>query len=136
MEATFSLSDPSLAPSAPEILHAAYKVKVQVVGDEAGKCSDIRVLNRIIRWTITCYKIEADPRHAERVVRKLGLEGSKVAQLPGSKVERKYDGNKSFDEACAAAIDTIANHRPGGSGKGKGCSIDNVSVETTTRNKP
>ena len=40
------------------------------------------------------YKIEADPRHAERVVRELGLEGSKGARLPGSKAERKYDGNE------------------------------------------
>ena len=44
--------------------------------------------------------------------------------------------NRSFDEACVAAIDSVANHRPGGSGKGKVCSIDNVSVETATRHKP
>ena len=69
------------------------------MGNEAGECSEIRVLNRIIRRTTTGYKIEADPRHAERVVRELGLEGSEGARLPGSKVERKYNGNKSFGQA-------------------------------------
>ena len=118
-----------------ELLQAAYKVKVQVMGDEAGECSEIRVLNRIIRRTTTGYKIEADPGHAERVVQELGLEGSKGTRLPGSKAEIKYDANNIFEEACVAAIDAIANHRPGVSGKGKGCSIDNVSVETTARNK-
>ena len=116
-----------------EILQAPCKLKVQVMGDKAGECSEIRVLNRITRRTITGHKIEADPRHVERVVRELGLEGSKGARLPGSKAERKYDGNKSFDEACAAAIDSVANHRPGGSGKGKRCSTDIVSVENTIR---
>ena len=52
---------------------AAYKVKVQVMGDETGECSEIRVLNRISRWTTTGCKIEAEPRHAERVVRELGF---------------------------------------------------------------
>ena len=105
--------------------------------NEIGECSEMFVLNRISRRDTPGYKIKADPRHVERVVRELGLEDSKAARLPGSKAERKNDGHRIFDEACVAAIGSIASHRSGGSGKGKGCSIDNVSVETTTRtNKP
>ena len=94
------------------------------------------MLNCIIRRSPTGYKIEGDPRHAERVVRGLGLEGSKGARLPGSKAERKHEGNKSFDEAFVAAVDSVASHRPGGSKKGKGCSIDNVSVDAAIRPNP
>ena len=38
------------------------------------------------------FTLEADPRHAELVVRDLGLEGIKLSKRPGSKEEHKRSG--------------------------------------------
>mgnify|MGYP003335226922 CR=1 FL=1 len=50
---------------------------------------EIHVLNRVLRLTPDGYRLEADPRHAEAVVRDLGLVGAKFFKLPGSKEEKR-----------------------------------------------
>jgi len=47
---------------------------------------EVEILNKIIRWTDRGIELEADPRHAEIVVRELGLEGATPSKVPGAKV--------------------------------------------------
>ena len=50
-------------------------------------CDDkeVRVLNRIVRWTSEGVEYEADPRHVEQIVRDLDLIGAKPVTTPGLK---------------------------------------------------
>ena len=73
-------------------LETACKVKCEVLGDGADEKKEIRVLNRIIRRVDTGFALEADPRHAEIIIRDLGLVGAKPSKLPGSKEDHKKAG--------------------------------------------
>ena len=44
------------------------------LGGGQGELKELRILNRVIRWTPTGLKYEVDPRHAEIVVR--GVAGA------------------------------------------------------------
>ncbi len=53
------------------------------LGGGAGELRELRVLNRVIRWTPAGLKYEADPRHAEIIVR--GVAGAERAlSAPGT----------------------------------------------------
>ena len=47
----------------------------------------IKVLNKILRYAEEGLELEADPRHAEMVIRDLGLEGGKLSKIPGTKAD-------------------------------------------------
>ena len=59
---------------------------------------EIRVLNKIVRYTATGIELEADPRHAEIVIRDLGLTDGKPSKVPGVK-EQGDDKHRLEDEA-------------------------------------
>ena len=44
-----------------------------------------RVLNRVVRWTASGLTYEADPRQSEKLIRELGMEGSKAVSTPVTK---------------------------------------------------
>ena len=74
----------------------AYKVKCEVLGVGTGELDEIRVLNRAIRHDGQGLTLEADPLHAEIVVKDLGLQIAKPSKLPVSKEEHKRsDGGPS-----------------------------------------
>ena len=50
---------------------------------------EVRILNRVVRWTEAGLLYEADERHEEIVVREMGLEGAKAAPTPGTREEQK-----------------------------------------------
>ena len=50
------------------------------------------MLNRVIKRDDHGFTLEADPRHAEIVVRDIGLVGAKASKLPGSKEEHRRAG--------------------------------------------
>ncbi len=66
-------------------LENKYKIKVEVLGEGPGCQDEVRILNKIVRWTPEGIDLEADPRHAEIVVRDLGLESAKPSRVPGTK---------------------------------------------------
>ena len=66
-------------------LEDKYKLKVEMLGRGAGQTSEMRILNRIVRATPKGLELEADPRHAELVVRELDLLGAKPSPVPGAK---------------------------------------------------
>ena len=78
-------------------LENKYKLKVQTLG-EGKECSkEIRVLNKVVRYTATGMELEADPRHAEIVIRDLGLSESKMSKVPGVKEPR--DDKQRLEDA-------------------------------------
>ena len=84
-----------------QVLTNAYKVKIETLGLDEGDAAEIRVLNRVLRRTPVGYRLEADPRHAEAVIRDLGLVGAKASKLPGSKEEKKRHGEIGEDKKSA-----------------------------------
>ena len=74
-----------------ETLESKYKLKVEVLGSGPGCRDEIRVLNKILRHTDEGLELEADPRHAEIVVRELGLLNAKASRVPGAKEPKKRE---------------------------------------------
>ena len=67
-----------------------YEIKAQVLGPDHGMEKEVKMLNRILRWTSKGIEYEPDQRHAELVIQELGLEGCKPVDTPGcSDAERK-----------------------------------------------
>ena len=55
---------------------------MDILGPGENQCQEIRVISRIIRWTTGGLEYELDQRHAERVIKELGLERSKPVSSP------------------------------------------------------
>ena len=49
------------------------------------------MLNKVLRYTKSGLELEADPRHAEIVVKDLGLTGAKISRVPGAKPAKKSE---------------------------------------------
>ena len=62
---------------AGEVTTRDRSAKAQIIGAGHAEDKEIRVLNRVISLTDKGYRLEVDPRHAEHVMRDLGLEGAK-----------------------------------------------------------
>ena len=73
------------------VMKAKYDIKVEYLGPKSEGCvEEIRVLNRTIRWTNDGLEYEPDCRHAEMVIRHLGVENCKPVTTPGC-TEAEYD---------------------------------------------
>ena len=95
-----------------------------VLGPDAHHESEVRILNRIIRWTKEGIEYEPDQRHAEKVVNDLGLEKSREVSTPCvpeiAADKRVNDKGKILLEAqdatrfrgIAARINYLAADRP------------------------
>ena len=59
-----------------------YEIKTSVVGKRCGLDKEVRVLNRIIRWTHEGWEYEADQRHGEIIVKETAMEDSKPTVTP------------------------------------------------------
>ena len=58
--------------------------KVGTLGGDAADLKEVRVLNRVLRWKAWGIAYEADPRHAELLIRTLGPNAPSRA-TPGIK---------------------------------------------------
>ena len=86
-DCTASASDTDLA-----WLEASFKrfeCKVQILGPGPGQLREVRVFNRVVRWTSAGILYELDQRHSEIVVREMGLEAAKPAPTAGAREEQK-----------------------------------------------
>ena len=64
----------------------AFEIKTKFLGpDKDRHQQEVRVLNRILAWTDGGLTYEADPRHAEIIIRDLGLEACKPVTTPGAR---------------------------------------------------
>ena len=72
--------------SARSTLEDKYAIKVDTLGNGKDCVSEVKILNKIVKHTGDGIELEADPRHAEIVVRELGLENAKISRVPGVKI--------------------------------------------------
>ena len=63
-----------------------------------GDHREVRILNKVVRWTPEGIELEADPRHAELVVRELGLEGAAASKVPGVKPTKEEEASAAGGE--------------------------------------
>ena len=68
-------------------LEDKYKLKVEVLSGDKSDVQEVKILNKIVRWTNKGVELEADPRHAEIVVRELGLRDATPSKVPGVKID-------------------------------------------------
>ena len=66
-----------------ELLSKRFDIKTAVVGRQEGEDKEARILNRLIRVTDDGWEYEADQRHAELIIKTLGMEESKPVVSPG-----------------------------------------------------
>ena len=74
-----------------------YEIQTQRIGGSEGRDVEGKILNRVVRWTQAGYEVEADPRHAELVVKQLGVGSMKALSTPG--VEGKEEEDLEEDKA-------------------------------------
>ena len=65
-----------------ELLSKRFDIKTAVVGRQEGEDKEARILNRLIRVTDDGWEYEADQRHAELIIKTLGMEQSKPVVSP------------------------------------------------------
>ena len=69
-----------------------FEVRAHTLGPETGQEREVRILNRVIRWTEDGLEYEPDQRHSEIAIRELGLEGARAVATPGTKEELALAG--------------------------------------------
>ena len=83
------------------------------VGESDGCVREIRILNRILRLTDDGLRYEADPRHAEMLVRALDLESASSVLTPGVKQESsatEYDAPRIDENDAIQHYDIDGPH--------------------------
>ena len=94
-----------------------------ILGPDIHDAKEVRLLNRIIAWDPDGIRLEADQRHAEILVRQLGLESAKGLDLPGVKDTSEEDADEASGQpvdavqatlyrACAARCNFLSLDRP------------------------
>ena len=89
-----------------------YKIKTERLGGSATDSKEIRVLNKILRYTPNGLELDADPRHAEMIIRDLNLAVAKPSKVPGSKADMAKFNNTTADTVTAG--EAVAVHRQAG----------------------
>ena len=69
-----------------------YKIKTERLGSGPSDSKEIRVLNKVLRYTDQGLELEADPRHAEMIIRDLELATASPSKVPGSKLDAVKPG--------------------------------------------
>ena len=64
------------------MMQAKYEIKSEFLGPEEGQNRELRVLNRVLRWTSRGIEYEPDQRHSEIIVKTLKLEHAKAVNTP------------------------------------------------------
>ena len=67
------------------MLEKRFEISTKVIGkaSEEGAVQEANVLNRVIRIDKGGWSYEEDQRHAELLIRQLGLQGAKSVGTPG-----------------------------------------------------
>ena len=92
-----------------------FEVTAHILGPEVGQEREVRILNRVIRWTPEGFECKPDRRHAEIAICELGLEGARAATTPGTKEELALAGLPRSGGTADAANRDHAIHRLRGS---------------------
>ena len=111
-----------------------------MLGEGKGQSPEMRILNKVVRWTAGGIELEADPRHAELVIKELGLAGGKSSSVPGAKESAKKmpeDGvdEKRMNSGTKARIELREDDLTGESGRAGSPTDEAPSAETRGRHK-
>ena len=104
-------------------LRARYDIKNEFLGPDAHHQQEIRVLNRYIRWAQRGLEYEPDQRHAELIIRDMGMRKAHQAPIPGIAAtkaeERQYAQSPQLNckdatafRGLAARLNYLALDRP------------------------
>ena len=77
-----------------------------ILGPESHDLKEIRLLNRVIAWTPSCIRYEADQRHGEILIKEFGLIGSKGVDTPSSHDHRICDDDEDNTEPLDPSLVT------------------------------
>ena len=89
-----------------------YNIKTERFGGGASVAKELRVLNKVLRYTAGGLDLEADPCHAEIIIRELNIAGAKPSKVPGSKADITRSDKMPVD--AIAAEEERAIHRLAG----------------------
>ena len=102
-----------------QMLSKDFKIKTNKIGPDEKDEKQLKVLNRILRYTRGGIEMEADLRHAEIIVQQLGLENAKPLSVPSAdEVKRPEDETKLNPEyttqykSIVARANYLAADRP------------------------
>ena len=91
----------------------AFEVKLKGrLGPEKHDCKELRVLNRILRMTDKGVAWEADPRHAEHVVRALELTQCRFVSTPCSKMPFDTEAFEKPQSTVNEVISSVVLRKP------------------------
>ena len=98
-----------------------YEIKSQLIGPRDSDDKELKILNRIIRWTPAGIEYEPDQRHADMIVRDPGLTEANAVNTAGEYESRalEEEGEELYGEsestryrALAARANYLAADRP------------------------
>ena len=94
-----------------------YEIKTHLLGPEDEQ--QIKILNRVVRWSLHGLEYEADHRHVELVIKELGLATAKPVSTPSTteEVEKPDEvhlnaGHSQKFTSVAARVNFLAQDRP------------------------
>ena len=81
-----AVGNPKHLAETESALSEKYIIKTEMLGADTGDVKEVKILIKIVRLTGEGVELEADPRHAELVVRELGVGNCRTTRVPGSKM--------------------------------------------------
>ena len=84
------------------LLESKYIVKMRaMLGPEPGDANVADILGRTVEWKADEIWYEADPRHVEKMLADMDLEGCNSRAAPGAKVAEQEDDEEELEQADA-----------------------------------
>ena len=80
------------------VLSKEFKIKTSMMGPDKNDNKEIKMLNRIIKYTSSGIELEADLRHAELIVSQLGLENAKELTCPSAEEVKRDDDDELLNQ--------------------------------------
>ena len=101
-------------------LAACFEIKIRGrLGSRADCDKEVKILNRVVKWTHSGLTYEADPQHAQTLLKEFGLASSAGRVSPGSKIDDNQKEGKPLEgteatkfRALAARANYLAQDRP------------------------
>ena len=82
-------------------MKSKYEIKSSILGPETEAVNEISMLGRVLRWSSKGIEYEPDQRHAELLVKELGLCGARPVSTPGTSDSRikevLIDGEEEYN---------------------------------------
>ena len=71
-----------------------YEIRTKLLGPQQHHSQEVKVLNRILTWGQNGISYEADPRHAEIMIKGVGVTGVHASEYTRNKYRRPHEGGQ------------------------------------------